>query len=188
MTTETQAAWLSEARRNAGLLTVLGVVQIIVGIMALGSPLVTGVGIVMIIGIMIVVAGIVRLFGAFKAGSLGAGVLALLGGLVAIIVGGYMLSRPGAGLATLTWILALYFVISGIGEVFVGLAMKPIKGWGWNVFSGVVGLLLGIMIWLQFPLSGAWAVGTLVGIYFIMGGWGMIGVASVAKAAISDAG
>ena len=31
-------------------------------------------------------------------------------------------------------------------------------------------------------------VGTLVGIYFIMGGWGMMGVASVAKAAISDAG
>ncbi|MEE8361958.1 MAG: HdeD family acid-resistance protein [Gemmatimonadales bacterium] len=180
--------WVSEARSNAGMLTVLGVVQIIVGIMALGSPLVTGVGIVMLIGIMILVAGIVRLFGAFKCGSFGAGVLALLGGLVAIVVGGYMLSRPGAGLATLTWILALYFVISGIGEVIVGLGMKPIKGWVWNVFSGVVGLLLGIMIWRQFPLSGAWAVGTLVGVYFIMGGWGMIGVASAAKAAISDAG
>ncbi len=180
--------WLSEARSNAGLLTMLGVVQIIVGILALGSPLVTGVGIVMLIGVMILLAGIVRLFGAFKAGSFGAGVLALLSGLVAIVVGGYMLSRPGAGLATLTWILALYFVISGIGEVIVGLGMKPIKGWVWNVFSGVVGLLLGIMIWRQFPLSGAWAVGTLVGVYFIMGGWGMIGVASAAKAAMSDAG
>jgi hypothetical protein len=28
-------------------------------------------------------------------------------------------------------------------------------------------------------------VGTLVGIYFIMGGWGMIGVASAARAAAS---
>lgn len=61
-------------------------------------------------------------------------------------------------------------------------------GWVWNVFSGVVGLLLGIMIWRQFPLSGAWAVGTVVGVYFIMGGWGMIGVASAAKAAMSDVG
>jgi uncharacterized membrane protein HdeD (DUF308 family) len=47
------------------MLTVLGVVQIIVGILALASPLVTGVGIVMLIGIVILVAGIVRLFGAF---------------------------------------------------------------------------------------------------------------------------
>jgi uncharacterized membrane protein HdeD (DUF308 family) len=180
--------WLSEARSNAGMLTVLGVVQIIVGIMALGSPLVTGVGIVMLIGVVILVAGIIRLFGAFKAGSFGAGVLALLGGLVAIVVGGYLLTRPGSGLATITWILALYFVISGVGELIVGFGMKPVKGWGWTVFSGAVGLLLGVMIWRQYPLSGAWAVGTLVGIYFIMGGWGMIGVAAAAKAAISDAG
>ena len=180
--------WLSEARSNAGLLTMLGVVQIIVGILALASPLVTGVGIVMLIGIVILVAGIVRLFGAFKCGSFGSGVLALLGGLVAIVVGGYLLSRPGAGLATITWILALYFVISGVGELIVGFGMKPIKGWGWTVFSGAVGLVLGIMIWRQWPMSGAWLVGTLVGIYFIMGGWGMMGVASAAKAAISDAG
>jgi len=33
-----------------------------------------------------------------------------------------------------------------------------------------------------------WAVGTMVGIYLIMGGWGLIGVASTAKAALSDAG
>ena len=72
--------WVSEARSNAGMLTVLGVVQIIVGILALGSPLVTGVGIVMLIGIVILVAGILRLFGAFKAGSFGAGVLALSAG------------------------------------------------------------------------------------------------------------
>ena len=180
--------WVSEARSNAGMLKMLGVVQIIVGILALASPLVTGVGIVMLIGIVILVAGIVRLFGAFKAGSFGAGVLALLGGLVAIVVGGYLLSRPGAGLATITWILALYFVISGVGELIVGFGMKPVKGWGWTVFSGAVGLVLGVMIWRQWPMSGAWLVGTLVGVYFIMGGWGMIGVASVAKAAMSDAG
>ncbi|MEE8060819.1 MAG: HdeD family acid-resistance protein [Gemmatimonadales bacterium] len=181
-------SWLSEARSNAGLLTALGVVQIIVGILALGSPLASGIGITMLIGSIILLAGIVRLFGAFKCGSFGAGILGFLGGLVAILAGGYLLSRPGAGLAALTWILALYFVISGIGEVIVGLGMKPVRGWGWSVFSGVVGLLLGIMIWRQFPLSGAWAVGTLVGIYFIMGGWGMIGVASAARAAMSDAG
>lgn len=181
-------AWLSEARKNAGLLTMLGVVQIIVGILALVAPAASGVGITILIGSIILLVGILRLFGAFKAGSFGSGALAFLAGLVAVGVGGYMLSRPGVALVTLTWVLALYFVISGIGELIVGFGMKPLKGWGWSVFTGVAGIVLGIMVWRQWPYSGAWLVGTLVGVYFIMGGWGMIGVASAAKAAISDAG
>ncbi|MEE8492318.1 MAG: HdeD family acid-resistance protein [Acidimicrobiia bacterium] len=185
MTSDLQARWLNEARGNARVLMVLGFIQIIVGIFAIGAPLASGVAITMLIGSILILAGIIRLFCALKAGSFGSGVLAFLGGAVAILAGGYILSRPGVGLAALTWILALYFVISGIGEVIVGFGMKPVKGWGWTVFSGVAGLVLGIMIWRQFPLSGAWAVGTLVGIYFIMGGWGMIGVASAAKAAAS---
>jgi hypothetical protein len=32
------------------------------------------------------------------------------------------------------------------------------------LFGGVVSVLLGIMIWRQFPLSGAYAIGVLVGI------------------------
>jgi uncharacterized membrane protein HdeD (DUF308 family) len=168
------------------LLTALGVVQIIVGVLALVAPMASGLVTVMLIGVILLLAGIVRLFGAFKCGSFGAGVMGFLSGLAAILAGGYLLSRPGVGLAAITWILALYFVVSGIGELIVGFGMKPLKGWGWSVFTGVAGIVLGIMIWRQFPLSGEWAVGTLVGVYFIMGGWGMIGVASAAKAAISD--
>lgn len=182
MIDDLQARWLSEVRGNARLLMALGIIQIIVGFFAIGAPFASGVAITLLIGSILLVVGIVRLFCAVKAGSFGSGVLAFLGGAVAILAGGYILSRPGVGLAALTWILALYFVISGIGELIVGFGMKPVKGWGWSVFSGIAGLVLGIMIWRQFPLSGAWAVGTLVGIYFIMGGWGMIGVASAAKA------
>ena len=39
--------------------------------------------------------------------------------------------------------------------------IRPVKGWGGVAFSGILSMLLGFMIWKQFPLSGAWAIGIL---------------------------
>ena len=48
--------------------------------------------------------------------------------------------------------------------------LRPIEGWGWTLFSGIAALVLGIMIWRQFPVSGEWAVGTITGIHMILAG------------------
>ena len=103
-------------------------------------------------------------------GSFGHGLLVFLLGLLSIVVGGYMVSRPGMALATLTLVLAIYFAVDGVFQVVWAFRLRPIKGWGWALFSGVVSLALGIMIWRQFPVSGMWAVGTLAGIQMIFGG------------------
>jgi uncharacterized membrane protein HdeD (DUF308 family) len=49
-------------------------------------------------------------------------------------------------------------------------------------------MILGVMLWRQFPLSGIWAVGTLVGIQLIMSGWTLIAVGSLAKSAVQKVG
>ena len=56
------------------------------------------------------------------------------------------------------------------------------QGWGWTAFDGVVGILLAILIWRQWPVSGVWAIGILVGIRLIFGGWGLFALGSAAKA------
>jgi uncharacterized membrane protein HdeD (DUF308 family) len=58
--------------------------------------------------------------------------------------------------------------------------IKPTKGWGWVLFSGILFLVLGGMIWSQFPVSGAWAIGLLVGINLFFSGWrlAMLGIAA----------
>ncbi len=40
--------------------------------------------------------------------------------------------------------------------------------------ESIITLILGLMIWRQFPLSGAWAVGVLFGVKLIMSGWWLI--------------
>ncbi len=103
-------------------------------------------------------------------GSFGHGLLVFVLGALAIIIGGYMISRPGMALGTLTLVLAVYFAVDGVFQILWAFRLRPIKGWGWALFSGIVSLALGVMIWRQFPVSGVWAVGTLAGIQMVFGG------------------
>jgi uncharacterized membrane protein HdeD (DUF308 family) len=178
--------WLKEAKKNAGLLIALGVIEVIAGFLALGSPLIAGLAVTVLVGIALIVAGVTRLIGAFKAGSFGAGALAFLSGALAVIVGGYMLARPGIGLTSLTLVLAIYLFVDGVTRLGIGFKMKPVKGWGTTVFSGIAGIALGFLIWRQWPLSAAWAVGTLTGIHLIFAGWSMVGIGAAARKGTSE--
>jgi uncharacterized membrane protein HdeD (DUF308 family) len=52
--------------------------------------------------------------------------------------------------------------------------VKPDQGWGWTLFNGIVSVMFAVFIWRQWPLSGGWAVGLLVGIHILFNGWVMI--------------
>ena len=181
---EAEQEMLGTIKQHSGVGMAVGILAVIAGVLALFSPLVAGLSIAIAVGVLILAAGVSRLFLAFKMGSFGHGLLVFLLGLLSIVVGGYMLSRPGMALATLTLVLAIYFAVDGVFQVVWAFRLRPIKGWGWALFSGVVSLALGIMIWRQFPVSGMWAVGTLVGIQMIFGG---SSVASLCSAARRDA-
>ena len=84
-------------------------------------------------------------------------------------------------------ILAIYFLVDGIAEIIGAFDAKPAEGWGYMVFDGAISILLGWMIWSQWPLSGAWAVGVLVGIRLIFVGAGMLMFGSLAKAVTKQA-
>ena len=175
------SAWLKEAKKNAGWLIALGVIEIIIGILALGSPLMVGIAISWLIGLMLVAVGVTRLIEAFKAGSFGAGVLGFLSGLLAVVLGGYVALRPGIVLATLTLVLAIYLFVDGLQRLMLGFKIKPEQGWCWMVFGGIASIILGLLIWRRWPLSGVWAIGTLVGIHLLISGWTMVAIGMVAK-------
>ncbi len=178
---------LGVIKRHAGVGIAVGIIAIIAGVLALLSPLVAGLSIAIAIGVLIIASGVSRLFLAFKMGSFGHGLLVFLIGALSIVIGGYMLLRPGMALATITLVLAAYFIVDGFFEIIWAIRLRPIKGWGWTLFSGIVALALGIMIWRQFPLSGVWAVGTLAGIHMVFGGTSLASLCGAARSAASDA-
>jgi uncharacterized membrane protein HdeD (DUF308 family) len=149
--------------------TILGVICIILGILAMMAPTLTGLSIAMALGVLIIAGGILRIIWAFRAESLGRGLLRFAVGGLTLLCGIALIAHPLFAAGLLTIVLAAYFILDGISEIAAGIQRQG-AGSGWLLFGGIISLLLGIMIWAQYPLSGAWAMGILVGIkLFLIG-------------------
>ena len=173
-------------KKNAGLTVVSGVILLIAGTLAILSPFVAGVSITILVGAMLAVSGIGQCFLAFKTGAFGRGLMVFIVGVLMTIAGFYMINQPVAGLATLTIILMSYLLATGVLEIVVAFQLKPTAGWGLQLFNGIVTLLLGIMLWRQFPLSGAWAIGVLFGIKMVFSGWAFVFIGRNVKKMAAD--
>jgi uncharacterized membrane protein HdeD (DUF308 family) len=93
----------------------------------------------------------------------------LLMGLLYLSVGMLLFSRPGLGAMSLTWLIASFLIVSGIFRV-VFSALTRIENWGWFLLSGLVSVLLGGLIWAQWPVSSLLIIGIYVGIEMLMAG------------------
>ncbi len=167
-------------------MTIFGVNTIILGILAMLAPGLTGMSVVMLVGVFVIGGGIVRMIWAFQAGSLGRGLLMFAIGGLTLLCGITLVANPLFAAGVLTIILGIYFVADGIFEIAAGFQLKPESGWGWMLFAGIVSILFGIMIWGQFPLSGAWAIGILLGIKLFFVGLIMITGGSVVRSAAAE--
>jgi uncharacterized membrane protein HdeD (DUF308 family) len=155
---------------------VMGIVAIILGVLAMMTPLLTGMAVVMLIGALVLVGGIVRIVWAFKAGSVGRGIFMFLIGGLTFVCGVVMLANPLLGAGLLTILLAIYLVMDGLVEIAAGVTGAVESGRGFLIFAGVLSLILGVLIWRQFPLSGPWALGIFLGIKLFLIGIAMLTV------------
>jgi uncharacterized membrane protein HdeD (DUF308 family) len=157
--------------KHASTLSMLwGLLLIVFGVLAVGLPLLAAVAVSALVAWLIVLAGIVHLMVAFRVHSAGSVIWKLLVGVAYLCFGGYLLMHPVLGVATLTLLLASLFLIEGILNIVLYVQMRPIQGSSWVLIDGIVTLLLGAMIYMQWPSSSAWAIGTLVGISMIFSG------------------
>jgi len=94
----------------------------------------------------------------------------LLVGLAYILFGGYLIARPSLGVASLTLVLASMFLIEGVVEIVLYFQIRSLPRANGLLLDGIITLLLGLMIYAQWPSSSAWAIGTLVGVSMIVSG------------------
>jgi uncharacterized membrane protein HdeD (DUF308 family) len=149
---------------------VWGVSLIILGMVAMASPVLAAVAVNAFIAWLIVLAGGVHIFLAFHAHGAGSLIWKLLVGIAYVCFGIYMIAHPILGVATLTLLLASLFLVEGILNVVLFFRMRSMHGSSWVLIDGIITLLLGGMIYMQWPSNSAWAIGTLVGISMIISG------------------
>lgn len=151
-------------------LLVLGIVLVVAGTLALGAPLVASLATALFFGAMLLVGGVAQLVGSFWTRDWSGFFLMLLMGLLYVALGLLFLNRPVSALEALTLLLACALMVGGAFRI-VGSLMQRFPQWGWICASGVLNLVLGILIWQQWPFSGFWVIGLFVGIDMIFDGW-----------------
>jgi uncharacterized membrane protein HdeD (DUF308 family) len=156
------------------------------GFAALMSPLGAGLGISILLGIAMVVAGVARTVGALNAGSFGQGALAFVGGMLAFVAGVIIVARPGLGLEVLTLMLGAYLLADGVSGAILAFHVRPARGWGWMLFSAALGVILGFLLISEWPMSGLWAVGTLIGVNLLFSGASMVAIGSAARGLVKQ--
>jgi len=89
---------------------------------------------------------------------------------VLIVVGLLILFNPVAGAAALGLILAIYFLFDGFAGIGFAMQLRPLRGWGWLVFNGVLSLVLAVVFIAGWPFTTVWLVGLLIGISLFVDG------------------
>ena len=157
----------------------MGWLSIIFGVLAIAMPWVAGQSILLMVGALVIAAGIMRMIWAFKAGSLGKGILVFLIGVLTLLAGFAVVASPLMSSAILTIMLSIYFFVDGLSEFFAAFSIQ--EGKGWLLFDAVVTVLLGIMLLTGFPLAGTVAIGVFLGIKLVFVGVTMLSLRSMAK-------
>jgi uncharacterized membrane protein HdeD (DUF308 family) len=167
---------LDELRRNWGWFLVLGVVLILLGMVALGSVVIASLATAIAIGWLMLFGGTLETVGAFWSRGWSGFFFHLLSGVLSIVVGVLFLRAPVGALITLTLLLACLLMVGGVFKVVAALTYR-FAAWGWPLLSGVIDVILGVMIWQEWPASALWVIGLFLGINLIFRGFNWIGLA-----------
>ena len=173
---------LGHARSRVG--TGWGFATALVGMLCMMAPVMSTLGVNAMISIALVAGGMTMTIYAFKAGSIGPGMLQFMFGGLTILAGVAMFAQPQIGMYTITALLTAWFLVDGAYALYMGIKNKGTEGWGWMTVSGIASLVLGILLMQNFQESAMYFVGMLVGIRLIFSGWAMAMVGMAADAAV----
>jgi uncharacterized membrane protein HdeD (DUF308 family) len=171
----------AKVKSGGRMMVVFGIISLMLGIAAIVSPAVTGMSVVMTVGLLVMAGGIMKMLWAFAAESFGKGVLAFALGGLTLLCGLSMAGNPLFASAFLTLIIAGFLFADGVAEIVGAFRLDAQAGRTWMVIGGIASILLGVMVWRQFPLSGAWAIGVLLGFKLLIGGIVMIAVGAARR-------
>src|SRR5271156_1187874 len=157
-------------KKASGWFIAMAVVFILLGMMAIIEPGVAGLAVTILVGWLLIFGGGAHLVAAFSGGGAGRVIWQVLIGIVFIAGGIYYLMHPLLGLGTLTLILAVIILMAALFELIAFFASRGHAGSGWLLMNALITLFLGGLIWLHWPSSSVWAIGTLVGVNLLMTG------------------
>jgi uncharacterized membrane protein HdeD (DUF308 family) len=115
-------AALSRRTEHRGMLVLLGVLSLVAGLFLVRHPVAGVVVFALLLGFWLIVFGAVRIVEAF--GGAPRRMLDIAIGAVEVAVGIVIVAIPRVGIGTLAILVAIAFILRGIGEMTLGWALR----------------------------------------------------------------
>jgi uncharacterized membrane protein HdeD (DUF308 family) len=164
---------LNALRGNWLWFVILGVSLVVLGAVALGSVVIASLAAAVAIGVLLLLGGAAEAVGAFWCRGWSGFFLEPLSGVLSIVVGLMFLRAPVGALAALTLLVACFLMVGGFFKIVTAVSYR-FAAWGWSLAGGIIDVILGVMIWQEWPASGLWVIGLFVGINLLFRGFNWI--------------
>lgn len=152
-------------------LIVFGGAVAVLGALAFGHLSVAAVVSTFVIGAVILIGGALQIGHALAMRSLGFGHDWGMGGVFYLLAGLAILFEPVAGASLFILFLALFLAISGVSRLVIGA--RP--GGRWMLASGVVSIMAGTVIAMDWPANSLWVMGFMVAFDLVTLGVALMG-------------
>jgi uncharacterized membrane protein HdeD (DUF308 family) len=172
-------------RRHWVLFLSEGIALVILGLLALMAPAVASIAATVFFGWILLLSGIVGLVATLRARQAPGFAWSLLSALVGIVAGALLLAWPLQGTLSLTAVLIAFLLVEGVVSIMYALEHRNALShrWGWMLASGILDVALGALLFAGLPGTALWALGLIIGINMLFGGWALMLMALRARPA-----
>jgi len=163
-------------RRHWVLFLIEGIALVVLGALAIMAPAIASVATAVFFGWILLVSGVAGLITTLRGRQVPGFRWSLLSAVIGIIAGALLLGWPVQGALSLTAVLIAFLGIEGAVTILYALEHRnALSGrWGWMLASGVLDVFLGVLLFAGLPGTALWAIGVIVGINLLFGGWALI--------------
>ncbi len=152
----------------------VGLAGVLLGVFALATPLLPGKFAFIVLGLLILIFGLLQNFAGFALRDPDASGSWFSRGGGSILTGLLLMAMPNLTFAGLAILLGLSWMVSGASEAGEAIRHREQPDWHWSLVDGVVSIVLGVAIAVQWPISGIVSIGLCVGLRFISVGWSVL--------------
>jgi uncharacterized membrane protein HdeD (DUF308 family) len=170
---------LGRLGRHWGWLLFYGVITVAAGLAAIVWPGATLLVIAVLFGVQLIFSGVFRLVASLSAGEMiGAGtrVLWALLGILSVIVGLWAIRHVVITLLALVVFLGIYWIVSGVIDIFSAISERGMPGRGWTSVLGLLSILAGLIV-LAVPGLSLFSLAVILGVWLLIFGFSEITLA-----------
>ena len=170
--------------KSSGWTMFQGILLIVFGALAIAFPLLGTIVVEQLFAALLLIAGGYALAASLgrKESGTASRVVSGLWAVLTLATGLLLMFQVGAGILTLTILLAAYFAAQGLVTIIAAFKFSGTNTMWFMLLSGIVSLVLAWMIFSGFPGSATWLLGLLFGINLIFTGFFFLSMSSTLKA------